>query len=471
MAEKRFTRRGFMVGCSAAIAAMAGSKMNYVAFGSQVAEPNQEILVVIFMRGGCDGLNFIVPLSGADRGHYEAERQSLGISTGALSPYDLGTLNAYAGSGSEAPGAAVQLALHPNAAPLYDLYQANKLAIIHAAGLDYDNRSHFDMMEYMERGTPGQRTTASGWLTRHLESSPSLPDQIIAPALAIGNLQPSSLLASRETIGTNSLTDLQLNTGYWRWQDAQRSALRGMYNAGTWLHEAGAQTLNAVDIIEGQDTSNYQPANGATYPGGGFGNNLRSIAQMIKLQLGMRIATVDLGGWDTHEYQGDNGGGYFGNKMSELAQGLSAFYTDLDGAGSENYAQRVTVAVMTEFGRKLIRNESGGTDHGHGGVMLVLGGRVNGGQLYGSWPGLDNGLGQLYSGRDLRITTDYRQILSEIMIRRLANPNIGYVFPGYGNYSPLGIMQGADLTPNYGSNPGGGQPIGPNSVYLPIVVK
>ena len=464
MAEKSFTRRDFMVGCSAAIAAMAGSKLNYVAFGSQAAEPNQEILVVVFMRGGCDGLNFITPLGGVDRAFYDAERQSLATPTAELSAFDLGTLAAFSGGANEAPGSAVQLALHPNAAPLYDLYQANKLAIVHAAGLDYDNRSHFDMMEYIERGTPGQRTTASGWLTRHLESSPSLPDQIIAPALAIGNLQPSSLLASRETIGTNSLTDLQLNTGNYNWRNAQRVALRGMYNSGTWLHEAGSRTLNAVDIIEAQDVSNYIPANGATYPGSGFGNNLKSIAQMIKLQLGMRIATVDLGGWDTHEYQGNGSGGYFGGKIGELALGLSAFYADLNGAGSENYAERMTVAVMTEFGRKLIRNESGGTDHGHGGVMLVLGGKVNGGKLYGSWPGLDNGQEQLYSGRDLRITTDYRQVLSEILIRRLANPNLGYVFPGYSGYNPLDIVQGTDLPPNTG---GGGA----NTVYLPLVAK
>lgn len=235
--------------------------------------------------------------------------------------------------------------------------------------------------------------------------------------------------------------------GNWRYRDAQRTALRRMYTGDTWLHEAGTQTLNALDVVEGANPENHAPANGAQYPDGSFGNNLQVIAQMVKLPVGLRAATVDIGGWDTHENQGEGAGGYFASLVSQLAEGLAALYTDLDGAGDANSTNRLTVVVQTEFGRRLRENGSRGTDHGHGQAILVLGGHVNGGQLFGTWPGLAPE--QLDSRLDLAVTTDYRQILSEILIRRLGNPYLGAVFPGYRDYEPLGIVQGPDLTPIY----------------------
>lgn len=452
MPNKPVTRRNFMRGCSSAIAAMAGSRLTMTAFADPNEEPNQEILVIVFLRGGCDGLNFVPPIAGDDRGYYESERSNLAIpTTGTEAALPLSGMNG-------SLHLQVALGLHPAAAPLFDLYQNGNLAIVHAAGLDYNNRSHFDMMDYIERGTPGNKTTATGWLTRHLQSAPNLPAQIIAPSMAMGSSSPASLLGSRETITLSSFSSFNLDTGPWRWQDAQRTALRKLYTGSTWLDEAGLQTLNAVDIIESKDTSNYTPANGVVYPNGTLGDTLQRIAQTIKFQIGLRIATVDMGGWDTHEYQGDNGSGYFSSGLvGPLSEALAAFYADLDG---DNYTNRVTVVVMSEFGRKLIRNASGGTDHGHGNVMFVLGGQVNGG-LYGTWPGLVSQ--NLYEGRDLAITTDYRRVLSEILIRRLENPNLGIVFPGYGNYSPLGIMQGTDLTPVY--------EVPSYEVYLPSVIR
>lgn len=168
---------------------------------------------------------------------------------------------------------------------------------------------------------------------------------------------------------------------------------------------------------------------------------------MIKKQVGLRIATVDMGGWDTHAYQGDGGTGYFSMMVYYLAWGIHAFYTDLSYVSGTDHTKRLTVVVMSEFGRTLQQNGSGGTDHGHGNVMLVLGGQVNGGKVYGDWPGLNND--QLYDGRDLRITTDYRRVLSEILIRRLGNPNLGTIFPNDKDYTPLGIVKGTDLTPIY----------------------
>ena len=166
------------------------------------------------------------------------------------------------------------------------------------------------------------------------------------------------------------------------------------------------------------------------------------------MQLGLRVATVDLGGWDTHEYQGDSGGGYLANKLAEVGTAMEAFFTDLSSVNGVDQTKRVTIVVQSEFGRSFQENASRGTDHGHGNIMLVAGGMVNGGEVYGEWPGLATE--QLYDQRDLDITTDYRRVLSEILIRRQGNPNLGSIFPGYKDYAPLGIVQGADIPPDYG---------------------
>lgn len=453
------TRRGFMVGCSAAIAAMAGGRLGYVAFGSPADEPNQDILVVVFLRGGMDGLSAVMPIGGDDRGYYETSRANIAIPvSGANAALPLTDF----------------FGLHPSGAPLHGFYQDKKLAVIHAAGLTSDTRSHFDAMKYMELGTPGNKSATTGWLTRHLQTSPNLPSQIIMPALAVGSLQPTSLTGSTEAIGMTSPNSFSFG-GHWYYEDPQRTALRKIYSGATWLHEAGQQTLDAIDVVEFGNPGAYTPENGALYPGNSFGQNLKTIAQMIKLQLGMRVATVDLGGWDTHEYQGDTGAGYFANQLGSLSSGLAALMTDLSNTNGTDHTQRLTVVVMSEFGRTFKQNASRGTDHGHGNVMFVLGGKVNGGAVYGNWPGLHTD--QLYDRRDLAITTDYRSVLSEILIRRLQNPNLGYIFPGYNNYQPTGILQGADLTPNYATptltpTPGATIPTGEKDhLYLPMIQR
>lgn len=457
------SRRGFMVGCSAAIAAMAGGRLGYVAFGSPLQEPNQEIVLVVFLRGGMDGLSAVFPLAGADRGYYENNRASIAIPV----------------SGNNA---ALPLddffGIHSAAAPLYGLYQDKKLAVIHAAGLTSDTRSHFDAMKYIELGTPGSKSATNGWLTRHLQSAPNLASNLIMPALAVGSLSPTSLAGSAEAIGMSSPNSFTFG-GNWRYTEAQHQAVRNMYAGDSWLHNAGLQTLDALDVVEYGNPGNYTPENGAVYPGNSFGRNLQTVAQMIKLQLGLHVATIDLGGWDTHEAQGDGGTGYFASQFGSLASGLSALMTDLSNTGGTDHTQRLTIVVMSEFGRTFKQNASRGTDHGHGNVMFVLGGKVNGGQVYGQWPGLHTE--QLYDRRDLHITTDYRQVLSEILIRRLQNPKLGLIFPSYTSYQPLGIVQGADLTPDYTAAapvptptppPGSTIPTDTDQrIYLPIVTR
>ncbi len=429
------TRRGFLVGCSAAIAGMAGSRFNTVAFGNP-GDENCEILVSLYLRGGADGLNMVMPTAGVDRGHYEAARPDLAVpATGPDAALPLG-----GGFG-----------LHPSMAPIHDLYQSNKLSIIHAVGMTSDpSRSHFDAQQFMELGTPGMTNSNSGWLTRHLQSAQNLPAEIVMPSVALGNLQQTSLRGSFETVNMSDPGSFNLNTGPSTWRSAQRKTLRNLYRGGnSWLHETGLQSLDALDIIELNIDTNYTPANGAVYPGGTFGNHLKAVAHMVKLNLGMRVATLDLGGWDTHNGQGNGSGGYFAGLVEDLAEGLKALYVDLDGNGANNYTSRLTVVVTSEFGRRLAENADNGSDHGFGNVAWVMSGNATGG-LHGSWPGLHND--RLFDGADLAVTTDYRQILSEILMRRMGNNQLGAVFPGLPTYEPLGIVQGMDSTPIFGED-------------------
>ena len=401
-------RRQFLQGCSYAIASMAGARLTNLSF-AQDDNPS-DTLVFVFLRGGWDALNVVPPLQGDDRGFYEKARPNLRIT-------DLLPLND-------------QFGLHPTLGPLHDLYQAGKMGIVHAVGLDHDTRSHFDAQEFIELGTPGSKNTTSGWITRHLQETGV---SSILPVVSTAG-QPTSLLNFVPTVSVNSPSDFS------QWGNdlvgSQQNALRQMYKGGTLLHQAGARTLDALGIISPLTEQEYQPSNGAGYNDDELGQQLKTIAQMIKLDAGLRVATVDFGGWDTHEYETDGNGGYIGDMLSQLASGLANFYLDLDSG----YTDHLSLVVISEFGRRLVQNESYGTDHGHGSVMLTLGGNVNGGQVFGTWPGLHND--QLYDHADLAVTTDYRQVLSELISKRLGNSNIENIFPGFsGKYNPLGIYR------------------------------
>lgn len=436
-----FSRRGFIAGCSSAVAAYAGTRFNTLAFGGSA--DNDEILVSVFLRGGMDGLSLVPPIGGADRGHYESARPNIAVPTSGsnaalplIGPYGIHRATHVPASGESPP------------ATFYDLFLDNKLSVVLAAGMHEDNRSHFDSMNFMELGTPGSLSTPDGWMTRHLLSASNLPPEIVMPALSVGNLEAAALRGSTESVNMTSPDSFSLRVGPYQWRNAWRVAMRKLYGGGSsWLHQAGAEALDAMDIIELNSTGDYVPSNGAIYPGGTLGNHLRTIARMIRLDIGLRVATVDYGGWDTHNGQGENGSGYFYTRVQELSRALAAFYTDLNDSGSSAPAKRLTVVIMSEFGRRLRENADRGTDHGHGNMMMVLSGNATGG-VHGSWPGLSNA--QLFDGADLEVTTDYRRVLSEILIRRMGNPDLGTVFPGYSGYSPLGVVQGTDLPPIYG---------------------
>lgn len=418
----RITRRNFLTGCSAAIAAMAGARITRLAF----AEPNgstgrapasvaDRSLIVLSLRGGWDSLNVVPPI-GDDRRHYVRARPTLALperGENAALPLD------------------DRFGLHPALAPLRELYQDGAFAIVHATGLAHETRSHFDAMEYMELGTPGIKTTREGWIARHLLATGVRDDALLAPALAIGGA-PTSLREAPGAVSVDNLDDFKL-WGDESFFDEQRRVLSRLYTGETWAHAAGAQTLRALDGMSHILTDDYEPAAGVEYPGGGLGDQLATLARLIKTGAGLQVATLDYGGWDTHDYQGDQGTGQFGAQLDELGRSLAAFHRDL-GALSTN----VTVMVMSEFGRRLEQNSSQGTDHGHGSALFLLGGGVNGGKVYGDWPGLSHD--QLFDQADLAVTTDYRQVVSELLATRFGNPDPSYVFPGFTPGATMGLV-------------------------------
>ncbi|GMV32097.1 MAG: hypothetical protein AMXMBFR59_42220 [Rhodanobacteraceae bacterium] len=440
-----FDRRDFLKTCGASGAvALAGTSK--LAFAAPEAN-SYDTLVVVYLRGGMDGLTLFSPGgSNANRGAYETARPSIKVPL--------------SGTGAGLAVSGDQWRLHPRAAQLRDLYTGNKLAVVLGAGMPAPvTRSHFDAQVNMEVGLAGQGGGV-GWLTRVLETA-NLPGTVQIPAVSAGSITATSLLGSTETITLGNGADFRIDSGSWAWNvepDFRTTAppgARGIFSmlpelwseAGAF-EDAGRQTLDALNVIKPIDFGAYAAANGAVYESGSsFAQQLKMLAQLIKRDVGLRVATIDLGGWDTHDGQGNpaNSYDYFGNKVEELSKALSAFYTDLNGAGAANYAATTNIVVMSEFGRRVRENDDGGTDHGYGNIMLALGGAVNGGQTFGSFAGLATN--QLFEGADVMVTTDYRRVLSEAVIRRLRNPNVYYAFPGYSGYTPLGIFQGTDLPP------------------------
>ena len=394
------TRRSLIEGC----AALMGTLVTRSSLARATTGRVGEALVVISLRGGWDALSAIPPLDGVDRGIYEKARPSLKIPARKLLPLNQ------------------TLGLHPSARPLYELYQAGKLAVVTGVGLEHDTRSHFDAIEFIEQGTPGKKGGQSGWMARHLQSC-----KIGGPLTALQIGGPSScLMGYPEAVVVGALEqDWVLPSSS---EDVEQLATLGRLYAGdSSIARAGTEALKASRRLEKLAARAYRPGRGVKYPDSDFATSLQAVARLLKSDVGMRVATVELEGWDTHEEQGE----YFSSLLAELSSGLKAFYEDVQHCP-------VTVVVMSEFGRRLAENASQGTDHGHGGAMLVLGSGVVGGRVHGQWPGLAKEM--LYDLEDLRVTTDFRQVLGEIVEKKLGNPALGEVFPGFSDYRPLGLV-------------------------------
>lgn len=444
-----FSRREFLKGCCATTVMGAGKPLLMFAADAGIAAANpHDTIVHVFLRGGLDGLNLVVPIAGADRVHYEQARPKLAIAaTGTYGALPLTLAN----------NAATGFGLHPSASGLRDLWNAQRMAIVHGCGLPQATRSHFDAQLYIDMGTPGKKGSGSGWMGRAWSTQPGTTGSEGLPALGVGSRLPASLLGSTQALTMASPSDFTLDAGAWQWQKARAGSpagfrgvnetLAAMWAGQTGLEFDGQRADRALRVVATQAYS----AAPAGWPAGDFAQQLWTIAQSIQFNLGLRYATLDLGGWDTHDGQGTAGAGYhyYQNKIAELSAALSSFFSTLEASGQMS---RVTVVVQSEFGRRVRANAAGGTDHGYGNPLLVLGGPVNGRRFFGTWSGLDPETLSPYYG-DVPVTTDYRRVMSEVLIRRMGNANLSAIFPGYSGYSPLGVVQGGDLAPTAARQP------------------
>ena len=368
----------------------------------------RKVLVTIFQRGAMDGLAAVSPLGDP---HLRKLRPRLaldGSRRGGQELHDLG----------------VGFGLHPALGDLLPFWQEGRLGIVHCVGSPDPTRSHFDAQDYMETGTPGRKGTPDGWLSRvvgHLghDATPfravsmtsALPRSFYgdAGALAVTDLRsfkvdlPGAAVASEAAgIGFEAL-----------YEQASQDLLRG----------TAAETFEAVDMLEKLDVSRYRPSVDADYPESPLGMALKQIAFLVKSDVGLEVAFAESGGWDTHVRQGSTIGN-FARRARDLSQAIGAFWTDLG-----RHRDDVTVMTMTEFGRTAAENGSGGTDHGHGSCMFVLGNGVDGGAVHGDFPGLDRDA--LYEGRDLPVTTDFRAVFSDVAQGVFGIGDDAQLFPGW----------------------------------------
>ena len=372
---------------------------------SRLAAPPSDgrVLVCLFQRGAVDGLNMIVPHGEAA---YYQERPRI-----AVPRRDVIDLDGHFG-------------LHPALAPLKRFWDDKSLAAIHAIGSPDSTRSHFDAQDYMESGTPGVKATADGWLNRYCRHDQEHRTGAFR-AVAFGPELPRALAGSAPALAIDDLQAFGLRAP----QDAARDKLTRAFEA---LYEGAATGLLASSSQEGFEAlqqlrqanpTQYQPGNGADYPRGRTGRALLQVAQLIKANVGLQIAFLDATGWDTHVNQGASEG-QLAARLQELGGALAAFATDLG-----DRMRDVVVLTMSEFGRTIHENGNSGTDHGHATAMLLLGGAVNGGKMLGRWPGLDPAA--RFEGRDVAVTTDFRDLFGEVVARHLGGADLASVFPGY----------------------------------------
>ncbi len=403
-------RRNFLTRTSGWLGAAATVRVSPLAFAESGDSSNNRPLVVLFLRGGCDGLNLLSP---AGDKALEAAR-----------PAALRVVGEGDARGHEIAGATGNPAflLHHEAAPLAELFQSKNALAIHACGLTNGTRSHFEAEDMMERGTVETKLKAlsTGWLTRYLAQS---RQPAVLPVIAASETLPGSLFGCTDAVAIPNPQDFALGG-----EKEQTEVLRALYGDGaSAIHKAGQEALKALDQVNAKIERDkdgtlvaYHPAGGA-YGCSALGQAFQTVARLVRSSLGLRVATVDYGGWDTHQNQSDT----FTNQVKEMSAACAAFINDMRAAKLP-----VTLVVMSEFGRRVKSNESGGTDHGHGNVMLVLGeGLKAGGLVHGKWPGLSTEA--LDDGADLSITTDYRAVLCDVLASRMGVKRPYDLFPNY----------------------------------------
>jgi uncharacterized protein (DUF1501 family) len=402
---------------SAVVMAGMGAVPSWLARAASVEGKKRKLLVAIFQRGAAGGLNIVIPFA---EKRYRELRPTLAIAPPngqSGGPNINGPIN---GPSIDLDG---RFALNGAMQPLKALWDKRQLAIIEATGSPDSSRSHFDAQDYMESGT-SSKTMGDGWLNRALARADG--DTSPLRAVSMGTQVARTLRGEREAIAIGDAQ--QFNMGN---KDAS-SILESMYtnSADPRWGRTGRDAFEAMKVIQSVNRGAYAPEGGAQYgQGGDLGRSLQQLARLIKAEAGVEAAFAEIGGWDHH----GNENPQLSNLLRQFSSALAAFCLDMG-----DRMEDIVLVTMSEFGRTAEENGNAGTDHGHGSLMMVLGGAVQGGKVYGTWPGLEKE--QLFEGRDLAVTTDYRSVLSELIRGHLGQQDIGSVFPGYQAGAPLGLL-------------------------------
>jgi uncharacterized protein (DUF1501 family) len=370
----------------------------------QSGRPRQ--LIAIFQRGAVDGLSVVVPFGD---GEYYRARPSIAIARPNAGENAAIDLDGFFG-------------LNPRLQPLKALWDAKQLAVVHACGSPDSTRSHFDAQDYMETGTPGVKSTADGWLNRYLQARRA---EQATPfrAVALTTQLPRMLQGTAPALAMPHIAQFGIRGGPAAGPVGASFEAEYASAADRVLNGTGREAFDAIRMLSATDPSKYQPANSAAYPRSPFGQALQQIAQLTKAGVGLEVAFADIGGWDTHVNQGA-AQGQLANRLDDFSRAIAALVADLG-----DRMEDTVVLTMSEFGRAVSENGNRGTDHGHGNAMMVIGGGVQGGRVYGKWPGLD--VERRYDRRDLAVTTDFRDVFGEIVTRHLGVTDARQVFPGY----------------------------------------
>jgi uncharacterized protein (DUF1501 family) len=372
----------------------------------------KKVLICVFQRGAADGLSMVVPHGDP---FYYKYRQEIALARPG-----------HSGAGRE--GASLDLdgffALHPALDAFLPLYKAGHLAIIHACGSPNASRSHFDMQDFMEAGVPADKSVHTGWLNRMIAQRPVAAATPFR-AVSMTSVVPRSLQGDAETLAIRDLASFGVN-GH-AGVGGAASGFEGMYDGAVdgVLHGAGKESFDAISMLKKADPTKYTPANGAAYPQGTFSRSMLQVAQLIKADVGLEVAFVELDGWDTHANQGAANGQLAG-RLHDFSRAIAALHADLGDHMSD-----VLLLTMSEFGRAAHQNGNRGTDHGHGTCFFVLGGNVKGGRVLGQWPGLAPE--KLFEDRDLAVTMDFRAVFAETCTRHFGvKPDaLGSILPGF----------------------------------------
>ncbi len=422
---KKMNRRNFIKGSGlVTLAGMGGLQLGFARNFTKGTQTGSDLLVYVFLNGGMDGLHMVPPKSGANYTEYrDVLRPTLHVPDNVSLPLN----------GTTAFG------MHPAAAELAQLFNDDKMCIVHATGLIEANRSHFEATRYLELGTAGASGASSGWLTRYFESSIYTPGNALIPSLVPSYNTTDAVLADSAALVMADPESFGLGAGHWSWEYEMQATLTEINSQANSPEKLSAQqTLNAATIIQNIDWANYVPGNGAVYPTSFIGDQLKAVAQLYKANVDLEAAYVPTGGWDTHNNQVN----VFEDLATDLSQALYAFYQDL----AATHAGTFTVVVQSEFGRRAYQNSDNSTDHGYGNPMFIISDNVVPG-FHGIFPGLAQN--QLFEGDDVDVTVDYRDVVSEVILKRMGNPFLGHIFPGYNDYTELGVITGYSTQPNY----------------------